>query len=151
MISGYSGPHLGDLRIFTIQKKVERQQARSAPACARRAHGCSVQRRCVGLDGRPDRARWCRSGRSCCQGRWSRRDRLGQHRAWRCHPGADRCRVVRMARAEERRLPQLPRQGQQPRRRAHPRRPGTAARPRGARDDGARRLPRSPDRAFLWE
>ena len=51
--------------------RVGRQQARPAPSCARRARGSAVERRCVGLDGRPHRARWRRSGRSRCEGRRS--------------------------------------------------------------------------------
>ena len=70
--------------------------------------------------------------------------RLGEHRAWRCHPGADRRRVVRMARATERRLPELPGQGQQPGRRAHPRRPSSPARSRCAGDGGTGRWTPGP-------
>ncbi len=52
-------------------ERVGRQQSRPAPPCARRARGRAVERRRVGLDGRPHRARWRRSGRGRCEGRRS--------------------------------------------------------------------------------
>ena len=60
------------------------------------------------LAGRPDRARWLGGRRAGGQERRPRRDRAVPPRSHGRHPGADRHRVVRRARAAGRRLPQLP-------------------------------------------
>ena len=80
------------------------------------------------------------------QGRRPRRHgavRAGPHRR---DAGADRRRVVRGARADRRRVPQLPRRRRQAAAGAAVPRPGQPARPDGARDDGARRRPAGPRR-----
>ncbi len=65
----------------------------------------------AGLAGRHDRARRLRWCGSCRQGCRPRRDRSVHPRTYRRHRGDDRRRLVRTARAEGRRVPQLPRQG----------------------------------------
>ena len=60
--------------------------------------------------------------------------------------GADRRGVVRRARADRRRVPQLPRQGQPAAGRVPAARPGEPADPERPRDDGPRRRPARPGR-----
>ena len=101
-------------------------------------------RRQAGLAGRPDRARRLRRRRA---GRQERRPRRrgavhpGPHRRL---AGADRRRVVRGARADRRRVPQLPRQGPAAAGGVPPARPGQPADPERPRDDRARRRPPGP-------
>ena len=67
---------------------------------------CAVGRQ-EGLARRPDRPRWLRGGRAGGEGRRARRHGAVRARAHRRVAGADRRRVVRRARAEGRRVPQL--------------------------------------------
>ena len=99
-----------------------------------------------GLARRPDRPRRLRGRRAGGEGRRARRHGPVRARAHRRLAGADRRGVVRRARADRRRVPQLP-----PRRReaaagdaaARPGQPADADR---ARDDGARRRHARPER-----
>ena len=101
------------------------QRARRAGdgAADPRADPAGLQRRAdrreAGLARRPDRARRLRGGRAGGEGRRPRRHRPVHAGAHRRLPGADRRRVVRGARADRRRVPQLPpdrRQACRPRR-----------------------------------
>ena len=116
--------------------------ARGDPAGVQQRAG----RREAGLARRPDRARRVRSRRAGGEERRTRR--RGSLHAW-AHgrvAGADRRGVLRRARADRRRVPQLPRQGT-PRPAEHllvdRAQPADADR---ARDDGARRRPARPER-----
>ena len=99
-----------------------------------------------GLARRPDRARRLRGGRA---GRQERRPRrrgpvhAGPHR---CVAGADRRGVVRRARADGGRVPQLPREGHPAAGRVPADRPGEPADPERSRDDGPRRRAARPGR-----
>ena len=86
------------------------------------------------------RQRGSREGRRGC---WRHRRRAVHARPWRCDPGADRRRVVRVAGAEDRRLPQprRPRRDPSCRREYLPRGPRQPARRLGAGADGAGRWP----------
>ena len=98
-------------------------------------------RRYADLARRPDRAGRLRCGREGREGRRLRRRgalRPGTHGR---DAGADRHRVVRRARADRGRLPQLPGQGPAEARRAPARRQGEPAHPHRTRDDGARGRP----------
>ncbi len=99
-----------------------------------------------GVARRPDRSRRLRRGRAGSEGR--RRQGRGPLRAGthRRVAEADRRRLLRPARAQGGRLPQLPRQGFQPSRRAPAGGSGAAAEPDGSRDDGARRRAARPRR-----
>ena len=81
------------------------RDARADPAGVQRL----AARRQEGLARRPDRARRMRRGRAGGEGRRTRRDRSVRAGAHGRLAGADRRRVVRRARAEGRRVPQLPR------------------------------------------
>ena len=104
-----------------------------------------VQRQASGrradLARRPDRAGRVRRRREGGAGRRLRRRGALHPGAHRRDAGADRRRVVRRARADRRRVPQLPRRGPAEARRAPARRQGEPAHAHGARDDGARRRP----------
>jgi catalase-peroxidase len=74
--------------------------------------------------------------------------RGGSLHTWprRCHPGADRRRILRRARAEGGRLPKLLRGRKPPVADGEPGRPGRPAHADGAGDDRARRRPARPRR-----
>ena len=103
-------------------------------------------RRQAGLARRPDRARRLRRRRAGRQGRRPRGRgpvHAGTHRRL---AGADRRGVVRRARADRRRVPQLPRQGPPAAGRVPAGRPGEPADPERPGDDGARRRSARPRR-----
>ena len=103
-------------------------------------------RREEGLARRPDRARRRRGRRAGRQERRLRRRgpvHAGPHRRV---GGADRRGVVRRARAEGRRVPQLPREGHPAAGRVPADRQGEPAHAERPRDDGPRRWPARPGR-----
>ena len=126
--------------------------ARAGPA------GVQRRRRRAGLAGRPDRARRLRRGGEGGEGRRPRRDGAVHPGPHRRHPGADRRRVVRGARAAGRRLPQLPPRGREAPAGDAAARPGVHARALGSGDDragrrpaGARRQPRRSTHGVLTD
>ena len=107
----------------------------------RRAH-----RRRAGVAGRPDRAGRLGGGRGGGAGGGPRGGRALPPRPHRRHPGADRRRVVRGARAPRRRLPGLAAPRREAGARDAPARPGQPAHADGQGDDGARRRHAGPRR-----
>ena len=109
-----------------------------------------VQRRAVrreeGLARRPDRPRRLRGRRAGGEGRRPRRHRPVHARADRRDAGADGRRVVRRARAEARRVPQLRARGRADAAGARAPRAGVHAESDRARDDGADRRPAGAER-----
>ena len=108
-------------------------------------HPAGLQRFAIGgeagLARRRDRARRLRRGRAGCEERRAHRDGSVRARPHRRVAGADRRRVVRRARADRRRVPQLPPGRREAAARdplARPRQPADAHR---ARDDRAHRRP----------
>ena len=128
----------------------QRDLRRVAGVVDPRGHPAGVQRcpdgRQEGLAGRPDRARRRRGGRAGGEAGRPRRAGPVHAGAHRCHAGADRRRVLRGARADRRRVPQLPPEGPRPRGGAPVGRQGVHAEAVGSRDDGAPRRPARPER-----
>ncbi len=111
--------------------------------------GCLQQftdRREEGLPGRRHRPRWVRSRRARRKERGVRRVSPLHTGAYGCVAGADRRGVLRRARADCGRVPQLPREGAPAAGGVSAARPGEPADSERSRDDGARGRPPCPRR-----